>query len=936
MSYRKRIFLSIVGWILALVPTFGSSFQTLPPVVYNYSPARYNAAKSNWSISQDCDGRLYAGNSSGLLVYDGREWKQVFPGGQDRFLHVRALLSVGSRTYLGSYREFGYVEENGFGSLSYTSLSDSVLSDMGPNDEIWFIKEHAGLVFFEAFSCCYVYDPESENIMRQAVWSTSSFSFRGDFYLNTTNNELKKWSDERKAFVVLDDFNLLGLEYPVYDVFEYGHDTIFVTIENGLYRKTPSGYDRIDHLGSGFPRVNRALICSDGIVLIGGIGCGVYAFSTEGDLLWHLDNEGGLQNNDILGMFEDDTGNVWLALDNGLSVIYKGGPSYLSLAKSGVGKITSGLLSGDNLYIGTNNGLYVVDLARISHVEPLGMTGQVWSLSSVDGDIIVGGNDGTMILKGGSLKRITQTGGGTPLLRMKDGTYLQGSFAPLYKLEHKNGNWVADNYLDGFFHPISKVIEDHNGNIWLEHKYQGIFCIPADGREQKAIKHYPSVSDIGKAKKIEVCRLGKRVIFCEGTRVYVYDDLNDRFSPFDRLAFDKAIIDTFEDTDGMWWVALSDNRLVRVILSNGSYSLYDGIDGKTFGLRLEDEYPNVMRTRDGYRLIPSEHGFLVFKDKLEQEQESKGSLVLTSVSAKAKTTDKETFLSLDEKQYSLYNGGAIRFDFRLKSCKYPGEAKVLCRMNGLQDGFEDRGTAMFAEYPYLRSGNYTFEALLVDNKGQELYSLNIPISVKPSFWLSRIAITFYVLLLIAVIFSVIAFVKYLLTRQRHRLDMLKEREIMAIKNDQLEKSLLLKSEDLARYSLVEAQRNKVLVKIKDKLDNLRSSPGSNLRYSDYRELMGIIDKGSMSSDEWAVFYHNFDLVHDAFFRALIKRCPSVTPSDLRFCAYSRLNMTTKEIADALGITVKGVEAARSRIRKKLDVPSDMSINIYLMQLSDEE
>ncbi len=77
----------------------------------------------------------------------------------------------------------------------------------------------------------------------------------------------------------------------------------------------------------------------------------------------------------------------------------------------------------------------------------------------------------------------------------------------------------------------------------------------------------------------------------------------------------------------------------------------------------------------------------------------------------------------------------------------------------------------------------------------------------------------------------------------------------------------------------------------------------------------------------------FDLVHDSFFTNLSNKYPSLTQSDLRYCAYLRLNMTTKEIAKATGVTVKGVEAAKGRLRKKMSIPQDSSIGTFLLNIT---
>ena len=83
---------------------------------------------------------------------------------------------------------------------------------------------------------------------------------------------------------------------------------------------------------------------------------------------------------------------------------------------------------------------------------------------------------------------------------------------------------------------------------------------------------------------------------------------------------------------------------------------------------------------------------------------------------------------------------------------------------------------------------------------------------------------------------------------------------------------------------------------------------------------------------WDVFQNNFDLIHEKFFRNLRERYPSLTATDLRFCALLRLNLSTKDIAQMTNLTIRGVEAARYRLRKKLDIPDGTGLVDFLIDL----
>ena len=68
-----------------------------------------------------------------------------------------------------------------------------------------------------------------------------------------------------------------------------------------------------------------------------------------------------------------------------------------------------------------------------------------------------------------------------------------------------------------------------------------------------------------------------------------------------------------------------------------------------------------------------------------------------------------------------------------------------------------------------------------------------------------------------------------------------------------------------------------------------------------------------------------------FFTNLKERYPDLTPGDLRLCALLRLNMPTKDMARMQNLSVRGVEAARYRLRKKLNLPEGQSLVDFMIQ-----
>ncbi len=102
----------------------------------------------------------------------------------------------------------------------------------------------------------------------------------------------------------------------------------------------------------------------------------------------------GLQNNTVLSAYFDDDNNLWLGLDNGIDMIQVDLPYYSLLgatSRYGAGYVS--LRSGDDLYLGTNQGLFVMPYSDSTTPEPPRLkplvSGQIWDVKDIDGRIFV-------------------------------------------------------------------------------------------------------------------------------------------------------------------------------------------------------------------------------------------------------------------------------------------------------------------------------------------------------------------------------------------------------------------------------------------------------------------------------------------------------------------------------------------------------------------
>jgi|GEM_PF-1804144 len=112
-------------------------------------------------------------------------------------------------------------------------------------------------------------------------------------------------------------------------------------------------------------------------------------------------------------------------------------------------------------------------------------------------------------------------------------------------------------------------------------------------------------------------------------------------------------------------------------------------------------------------------------------------------------------------------------------------------------------------------------------------------------------------------------------------------------------------------------------RIKKEISVLTESRGQNVSFGELME---------MALHNCNSFYINFQRMYPGFGTSLLAIDPSLKPSDIEFCALLKLNLDTRQIAESKKITVRAVEAKKYRIRKRLEIPSEQNINVWISRL----
>jgi DNA-binding CsgD family transcriptional regulator len=159
-----------------------------------------------------------------------------------------------------------------------------------------------------------------------------------------------------------------------------------------------------------------------------------------------------------------------------------------------------------------------------------------------------------------------------------------------------------------------------------------------------------------------------------------------------------------------------------------------------------------------------------------------------------------------------------------------------------------------------------------------------------------------------------------------------EQKIISLENEKMKFEKLHRDKELANQTMDLIRKNKFLVKITEELDKVNRLSSDESINSKINALILKINKEIDNEKQWEVFETAFDDVHEDFLKRLKQKYPSLTPKELKLCAYLRLNISTKELAPLMNISIRGVEICRYRVRKKLDINRDESLTKMIMDL----
>ncbi|MFZ5939407.1 MAG: ligand-binding sensor domain-containing protein [Bacteroidota bacterium] len=970
----------------------GSSYPGNVSLQFNWLTRENGLAHNNVeAILQDSDGFIWFGTRNGLCRYDGYEFRTYQSSGNPGSVSGNRIMSLcedrNGSIWVGTYNTglnrfdkqtetfYRYGPESGLGNTVYriVTLKDGTL----------FACTNYGLAVYEAEKdsfAVYFHDESDPYSLRSSVVYDLHETQKGEIYVATESADIQIFNRVESRFYplaykrdpalnnnyrkrIIEDRN--GMLY----IAAYMHGFCRLDPSTGksvLYTQQPGQLSTNVLMGD-------MALAPDGRIWISTDGNGVIIYDPENEDFSFLSNKPGeapvLSSDHIYTIYFDREERVWIGTFNkGINFFdprqYKfhipdrefpfwnalHNKSVLALFEDSKGRIWAGT---------DGNGLYMWDKGKVTRY-----TANPGRLNSLSSDVItsLAEDDRGHILigtyAGGFLSLDPETGKFTHYSQSRPNEINSTNVWAILK-DSRQRIWLGllGNGVD-LYDPVAKtftnfgpqsarterinfenvmaIMEDSEGDIWFGSEGRGIYIL--DNQTGRIRRIAPvgnsDVTTNGIIKSLFQDHWGVYWIGTEGSGLYRYDRVSGDIRQFTRAdGLPGNIIQSiFEDQQGYLWMGTSDG-ISMYDMNTGTFVNFlreDGLSGNEFN-------PNACRRlSDGRIIIGTTSGVDIFdpaaihlngivpkvcftKLKIYNEE------VLPGAEINGKVILHESILR--QKSVTLtHREQSFSVEFAALNLTLPRK----CQYRYMLEGFDPfwistSSEQRVASYSNLDPGEYRLRVRASNNDGRwGENEADLVITILPPLYET---LAFKIFLVCVIILGIMLFFRYRLNLHKERFRQQQaeqDKRIVELENEKLEAEL----QKLAFHVI---NRNRLLAEQKNRLLGLSLKARESVKEG-ISKIIEKIDEDLDDEKDWKYIEPQLDKLYDNFITRLREKHPDLTLSEIKIAAYVRMNLGSKEISEFMHKTIRAVENDRYRLRKKLGLDSNDSLQHYLSNL----
>lgn len=954
----------VLSWLVSVLgtlhfPAFGiqsdlEKFSDIPqtrgtPRIIHYTRKDFNGDPQVWTMCQDEDGIMYFGNNDGTMIFDGARWHKVtLPNNSS----VRSLLySSDGKIYAGGFNELGLIVKDEYGNYNYQSYMDKLRPEDHNLENVWKIHEVQGHIVFRSFSKLIAF---SNN--KASTIPTTSF-----YYSSVVNDQLFVVNQEGIKLLNLESLELstlvtaneYGGEYIVSILPGLAGDELLIhTKEGSSYRLNLNSrkfwfyiqlFDRASN-----NQILNAIQSSSGNYYLGTLSTQIMVLNKSGVKIAMDEPFLKLQDNTVLNLYESSEGNIWALLNNGIDCINISSPVSVLFDNASVFDVT---IHGGKLYAATNQGVYVSEklvqspsFSSLKFEKIPGLEGQAWTLHNFQDKIISSHDRGIFIVSDKGTDQIPGISGTWKILPLQENPnhYLACTYYGIYLLSYSaDKGFQIKHRIEGFDESSRDIMHsDEKGVFWVCHGYKGVYRIKLDKKYERVVslEHFRQ-NGLPSPYSINTFRWNEEIIFTTNHGIYTFNGDKNQFEPHLGLnslfGTDLNVRKILQQGNKTWFIHNDEAGYFEENSNQLIKGLFLELKG-TFNRGMECIFP----MNDNNVLIGTTTGLYAY-DLSSRLGNDTYSTMITEVSFHKDKNRMNCVLNPDKPPKLSNETNDIQFKFSAPKLKDQTQVQYSYFLEGMDDEWSPWSDTPLKGYTTLFAGNYTFKVKARNMLGEQAPEASFSFEILPVWYLTNWAYAVYLLVFAGLLYSSRKLVKRKISKEKEKtrneekkkqsvlelelkqMRLAREKEKIERDKELLEEDVIYKSKELANYTMLLVKKRELLTDMREELKELKELAKNEKSRNLLRQLVRKIGIHLNDEEHIHVFETNFERVHHEFFNELKAEYPDLTVKELRLCALIKMNLSNKEIAPILNISIRGVETARYRLRKRLSIHDNM-------------
>lgn len=383
--------------------------------------------------------------------------------------------------------------------------------------------------------------------------------------------------------------------------------------------------------------------------------------------------------------------------------------------------------------------------------------------------------------------------------------------------------------------------------------------------------------------------------------------------------------------DDLYWLTIQ-NEAGLFHRENGTGTLKCRILFDNYNLNLVTNGKRIIPLNDSLNLVSSMQGTLLINIR-QLIEGSLGGLTMPRFT-RIEYQDREGlhYLLPDTQQISMPHNYQ-ELSVYIGTTVFTPNHQISYKLEGVSadwSPWQKDGKITFLQLP---EGTYELRVRKYVSRGP-FPEITMQITVRPPWYNTVWAYLVYV---VWIGFAIQAGVRYRLRslrkKEQEKLEAERQAEqqrLQQLKSEMLEAELQNKNNELTLQTTALVKRNESIQALLEELDKQKETLGDRYPNKLYTRLRSLMESTLNDQADWVQFETYFNSAHQNFMDRLRQQFADITAGDLRICCLLRMNLSTKEIASLMNVSVRAIELRRYRLRKRLALDGDTNLVDFLM------